>query len=387
MLAKASKKLSHGGAMNVTNNIALIALRKCIIVAALLLITTGLAFSFDPDSSDIRKGGGDGSGFWLLLLIFLAPMFASAFDKAIGFVMAFTTTALPIGLGIYAFEKTPILGSIGVVFGAFFTYLLFISDSLRHRREAREEAQREEHKSKILSQNQPNINSPTASVSEPEQSAHPAKAHKTFANKTRESVIRERSDRAVHGRAEVNFDVKPTKYVILKQVDRTVQPTSETSGSTTITGKPLSKLERTPEAKPEAGPKPFSYTSGTYTSTAKEAHTVRLRVAEITFTSAAGESQEFELTTDDLKQLETNIFDCKPDTIVKDAPCEETRRIDLVAIVNAGESLRIRICADGLFHENIHGWVHRAFQDEDYCYWAIRLWELEDQSVAGSDTK
>lgn len=346
--------------MNVTNNIALTALCKRIIVAVLLLITTGLAFSYDPDSSDIRKGGGDGSGFWLLLLIFLAPMFASAYYKAIDFVVAFTTTALPIGLGIYAFEKTPVLGSIGIVFGAFFTYLLFISDFVRHRREAREareDAQREEHKCKILRQNQPKKNSPTPSVSAPEQSAPSAKEHETFTQKARDTAIRERSDRAVHGRAEITVNTEPPL----------------------TTGKPLSQLERTPEAIPDDGPKPFSYTSGSYTKTAKEAHSVRLHVAEITFTSATGESQEFELTADDLKQLEKNIFECKPDTIIKDAPCEETMRIDLVAIVNSGESLRIRICPDGMFHENIHGWVHRAFQDEDYCYWVIRLWELKDQ--------
>lgn len=143
-------------------------------------------------------------------------------------------------------------------------------------------------------------------------------------------------------------------------------------------GQSVSELDRTPEAKPDAGQKPFSYTAGSYTRTAKEANTTRLHVEEITFTTSTEDTQEFQPTSEDIRRLEENIFNCKPDVMLKVAPCEDSIRIDITATVN-GEYLRIRVCLVGMFHENIYGWVHRALKEDDFCYWEDRLWQLDGQ--------
>lgn len=210
---------------SVAAGLAAHARRICFSLAKLTVIATNFAFAFSPDGGDIdvRRGGGDGSGFWLLLLIFIAPLFARQIDRLFDWIVLLCTTALPIGLGVYAFDKTPVLGLIGIAFGAFFIFIYFVSDRLSYWNEARQRSREAQIRNSSRQSDVPL----TAPVRPPPQSSPTSSAGDPPSPAT---VIRERSDRAVHGRAESKLDAEPPIY----------PPKSQS-----IEGKPLSELQRT----------------------------------------------------------------------------------------------------------------------------------------------
>jgi len=77
--------------------------------------------------------------------------------------------------------------------------------------------------------------------------------------------------------------------------------------------------------------------------------------------------------------LERDIFNSKPDSLSQDMPANDDTHLDILCLVNSSEEMFIRICDLGIYHLNIHGWVHRKLPDLSFQQWRERLNELREK--------
>lgn len=157
----------------------------------------------------------------------------------------------------------------------------------------------------------------------------------------RKPIIVEKSDRAVHGRTEINLSP------IYRQA-------STPPDAKTVQAMQTELAEVEDEIQQHAPSTRLEFTDAKMSIPGAFARNVCLDFADVAL-------------------LERGIFECKIDGEMAVDPGEGERLLEIYCYSPSSDLTVIRVCNAGLFHRSSLGWVHHAISIKDYSAWMDRL--------------